>query len=256
MGGLHFVTAGATDVGREREVNEDAFALLAEEKLWVLADGMGGHASGQIASRMAVDVVVDFMSRWRHESDFEWPFDLVEGHSREESALANAIRVANVRLFNRAQTDEACDGMGTTVVAVTYGESGLVVAHVGDSRCYRLRDAELVQLTEDHSLVNHLKRFFHLSEEEAQQRAGSNVIVRAVGLEDDVEAELTIDQPQPGDRYLSCSDGLSDLVDVSAVTSILTERPEPQEAADALVLAANEAGGTDNITVVVLDAHA
>ncbi len=257
MGRLRFIAAGATDVGRQREVNEDAFQLVPQEGLWVLADGMGGHASGQVASAMAVEAVADFVCRWRKEPDFEWPFEIMESRSDAENVLANAVRVANLRIYNRSQVDDACDGMGTTLVVMAYEPAvGLVVAHVGDSRCYRLRGDQLVQLTDDHSLVNHLMRFFHLTEEEARARAGSNVIVRAVGLEDDVDADLTVDHPQPGDIYLSCSDGLSDLVDDWIIQSILQGNADsPQDACDALVRAANQAGGTDNITVVLLKAR-
>ncbi len=253
---LRFIAAGATDVGRARQVNEDAFQLLPEEDLWILADGMGGHASGQVASKMAVEKIADFMTRWRREPEFEWPFEIMDSRSFDENSLANAVRVANVRIYNAAMADEECEGMGTTVVVMAYGEAGLVIAHIGDSRCYRLRDGKLEQLTEDHSLVNHLKRFFHLSDEEAKARAGSNVIVRAVGLEDDVDADLNVDEPRPGDVYMTCSDGLSDLVDDWIVQQIIAGNDNPQEAADALVRAANQAGGTDNITVIILKALA
>ena len=252
---IRFVAAGATDVGRQRKVNEDAYQLIDDENLWILADGMGGHASGQVASTMAVAAIADFMTRWRKQSDFEWPFEIMESRSFDENSLVNAVRVSNVRLYNRSQTDSECEGMGTTIVVMTHSiEHGLIIAHVGDSRCYRLRGQEFKQLTEDHSLVNHLMRFFHLSKEQAQARAGSNVIVRAVGLEDDVEPDLNVDQPRPGDVYLSCSDGLSDLVEDWIIQQILLGNENLQEAADALVRAANQAGGTDNITVVLLKA--
>jgi serine/threonine protein phosphatase PrpC len=250
--GLKFTAAGVTDVGRARKVNEDAFALCPDHNLWILADGMGGHASGQVASQLAVEKIADFMTRWRHEPGFEWPFEIMDSRSNDENAMANAVRVANVRIYNASLADEACEGMGTTIVAMIHGDAGMVIAHVGDSRCYRLRDGELRQLTEDHSLVNHLMRFFHLTEAEAKERAGSNVIVRAVGLEDDVDADLNIDHPERGDIYMSCSDGLSDLVDEWIVQSILAGNDDPRDAAEALVRAANQAGGTDNITVVIV----
>ena len=251
---MKFIAAGTTDVGRKRQANEDAFKLVPSENLWIVADGMGGHASGQVASQIAVDSFADFMTRWRHEPDFKWPFEIMESRSRAENSMANAVRVANVRIYNRSQVDESCEGMGTTLVCMTYEPgTGLVIAHVGDSRCYRLRNERLFQITEDHSLVNHLKRFFHLSDEEARARAGSNVIVRAVGLEDDVDADLNVVQPESGDLYMACSDGLSDLVDDWIIQQILIGNADhPQEAADALVRAANQAGGTDNITVVVV----
>lgn len=254
--GLRFVVGGHTDKGRVREANEDAFCLIPEETAWVLADGMGGHVAGAIASQMAVDVVKDFLVRWRHEPDFEWPFEIMPGRSDIENALLNAVRVANVRLYNRSEVDPECSGMGTTLVAMQYRpEQGLVIAHVGDSRAYRLRGETLTQLTDDHSLVNHLMRFFHLSEAQAKARAGSNVIVRAVGLEDDVEADLNIDHPQFDDIYMMCSDGLTDLVDDWAIQNIMLNNADnPQQAAEALVRQANAAGGTDNITVIVLKA--
>ncbi len=252
--GLRFITAGATDVGQVREVNEDAYALVDAESAWILADGMGGHVGGKVASNLAVDAIKDFLVRWRHTPGFEWPFEIMPGRSDAENSLANAVRVANVRVYNQSEWNPAYQGMGTTVVVMHYDEAqGMVIAHVGDSRCYRLRGETLTQLTVDHSLVNHLMRFFHLSYAEARKRAGSNVIVRAVGLEDDVEADLTIDQPEMGDLYLSCSDGLSDLVDDWAIQNILLNNLDaPQAAANALVRAANAAGGTDNITVIVM----
>ncbi|MCA9546976.1 MAG: Stp1/IreP family PP2C-type Ser/Thr phosphatase [Myxococcales bacterium] len=253
---MRFISGGATDVGQVREVNEDAFALVDQECAWILADGMGGHVGGKIASNLAVDAIRDFIARWRHAPDFEWPFEIMPGRSFVENSLANAVRVANVRVYNQSEWKPECQGMGTTVVVMAYTpEQGMVVAHVGDSRCYRLRGEALTQLTVDHSLVNHLMRFFHLSEVEARKRAGSNVIVRAVGLEDDVEADLTQDMPQAGDLYMSCSDGLSDLVDDWTIQNIMLNNAErPQAAAEALVRAANAAGGTDNITVIVLKA--
>lgn len=252
--GVRFEVAGATDVGRQRDVNEDAYRLVPEESLWVLADGMGGHASGQVASAMAVEAICDFMVRWRHQPGFQWPFEIMESRGFDENSLVNAVRVANVRIYNRAQIDSECENMGTTAVVATHNpDLGLVVAHVGDSRCYRLRRDELVQITDDHSLVNHLMRHFHLSEAEAKSRAGSNVIVRAVGLEDDVEPDLNVDQPEVGDVYLLCSDGLSDLVEDWIIQQILIGHADDlNEAAEALVRAANSAGGTDNITVILL----
>jgi protein phosphatase len=254
--GLRFIVGGHTDTGRVRQANEDAFCLVPEENAWILADGMGGHVAGAIASQMAVEKVKDFLTRWRHEPDFAWPFEIMPGRSAHENALLNAVRVANVRLYNRSEVDEGCHGMGTTLVVMLHDqEQGMIIAHVGDSRCYRLRGETLTLLTDDHSLVNHLIRFFHLSEAQAKARAGSNVIVRAVGLEDDVEADLNIDVPQFDDVYMACSDGLTDLVDDWAIQNILLNNADkPQAAAEALVRQANAAGGTDNTTVIVLKA--
>lgn len=251
---MRFTAAGVTDVGQVRQANEDGYSIVPRENLWILADGMGGHASGQVASAIAVEAIEDFMTRWRHEPDFQWPFEVMESRSPHENALVNAVRVCNVRVYNRAQVDPSCEGMGTTIVVMHHHpDVGMIMAHLGDSRVYRLRDGQLVQITEDHSLVNHLRKTYHLSLEEARSRAGKNVIVRAVGLEDDVDPELTLDQPMKGDLYMMCSDGLTDLVDDWIVQQILAGlADEPQEASEALVRAANHAGGTDNITVIVV----
>ena len=253
---LVFSAAAATDVGRKRKANEDAYRLLPHENTWILADGMGGHVAGQVASNMAVEKIADFMERWRHEPDFVWPFEPDPRLSDEANCIQMAVRVANVRIFNRGQSDDACQNMGTTVVALTWSEqAGLIIAHVGDSRCYRLRQGKLQQLTEDHSLVNHLKRVFNLTDEQARARASSNVIVRAVGLEDDVDVDITLVKPEPGDVYLSCSDGLSDLLKDEQIQSVMNiNLPNLDQTAQALVNAANQAGGTDNITAVLVAA--
>ncbi len=259
---MQFRCASATDVGRRRRANEDSHRLLPNEHTWILADGMGGHVAGQVASQLAVEKIADFFERWRHEENFVWPYNPAPGENYESACLRNAVRIANVRIYNRGQSDESCENMGTTVVVLTWSETaGLVIAHVGDSRCYRLRNMDFRQLTNDHSLLNHLMQVFHLSEAEAKARASSNVIVRAVGLEDDVEVELTYDRPMPGDLYLSCSDGLSDMISDAEISEILksfrdsTGRIDLEQAAQALVDAANAAGGNDNITVVLVQAE-
>lgn len=254
---LFFSAAAATDVGRKRKANEDAYRLLPHENTWILADGMGGHVAGQVASNLAVEKIADFMERWRHEENFVWPFDPDPRLSDEANYIQMAVRVANIRIYNRGQSDEACQNMGTTVVALTWSENaGLVIAHVGDSRCYRLRQGSLQQLTEDHSLVNHLKRVYFLTDEQARARASSNVIVRAVGLEDDVDVDITLVQPEAGDVYLSCSDGLSDLIKDEQIQAVMNENlPDLNKTAQALVDAANQAGGNDNITVVLVAAQ-
>lgn len=251
---LSISAAGVTDTGRVRSANEDAFAARTADGLWVVADGMGGHASGQVASRMAVEAIEDFWCRWRSEPDFAWPFDPERGRDDLANLLDNAVRIANVRVYNRSLCDPDCTGMGTTLVLIATDDQGVaMIAHVGDSRAYRLRAGRLRQLTEDHSLVNHLRRVMKLDEATAKARAGRNVIVRAVGLEDDVRPDLARDTPRAEDVYLLCSDGLSDLVDDAHIRRILlTEGDQPEQAATALVAAANEAGGTDNITALVI----
>ena len=147
----HFTAAGCTDVGRAREVNEDTFGVYTEQGFWLVADGMGGHASGQVASHMAKDRIEDFLFRWRNEPDFVWPFEIMESRSRAENSLVNAIRVANVRIYNRAQIDPECAKMGTTIVLMTYDPSvGFVVANVGDSRALLVGSLGATRLSIDH----------------------------------------------------------------------------------------------------------
>ena len=251
---LRFRSAGATHPGLVREVNEDTFRIEGDHGLWVVADGMGGHASGQIASRIAVDRLIDFMVRWRQEEDFVWPFDIDPTKSHGENSIVSAIRVANVRVYNHALVNPSCTGMGTTLVLMHYEEQlGLVIAHVGDSRCYRLRNGSFERLTIDHSLAQQLASTAQMSELQAQSYVGSNVILRAIGVDDDVEVDRCISEPVDGDVYLLCSDGLTDMVNDEDVQALLeTHQENPSIAVSTLISAANRAGGQDNVTAIVI----
>ena len=251
---LRFRSAGATHPGLAREVNEDHFRIEGDHGLWIVADGMGGHASGQVASQIATEQLVDFMVRWRKEDDFVWPFDIDPNHPYGESCVLTAVRVANVRVYNHALVNPTCAGMGTTVVLMHYDEQqGLVIAHVGDSRCYRLRNDSLDRLTVDHSLAQQLASTAQMSEVQAQSYVGSNVILRAVGVDDEVEADRCVSDPQNDDIYLLCSDGLTDMVSDDDIRSyLITHRENPSASVSALIAAANRAGGHDNVTAIVI----
>jgi len=224
----------ATDVGRVRERNEDSY--LAREPLFAVADGMGGHRGGNVASELAIETL----------SSFRMP---AQGAA---AALVEDIKRANLRVMERGASDRDLRGMGTTVTALVTQDARAYIAHVGDSRAYLLRDG-LQQLTEDHTLVQRMVREGRLTPEEAGHHPQRSVLTRAVGVEDGLDVdELTLDV-HSGDRILLCTDGLTSMVDNDAIERILKDEPDPQAAAEQLVSLANEAGGEDNITVVLVD---
>lgn len=229
--------AGATDVGRVRSNNEDHY--LARSGLWVVADGMGGHRGGEIASELACEAMTN---------DFTQP--TVVG-------LLDAIDAANTAVHNAGSNDPDLSGMGTTVVALALvdedNEEVLAVANVGDSRAYRLTGGELEQLTEDHSLVADMVREGSLSPEEAATHPQRNILTRVLGVYDEIPVDIVTITPHHGDRYLLCSDGLFNEVPEDRIAAILRGVPEPDDAVEELVQLAVGNGGRDNVTVVVVD---
>src|SRR6201996_3785616 len=223
-----------TDTGRQRRANEDS--LLARAPLFVVADGMGGAQAGEVASRLAVE-------------SFE---PGVQDASQPEAALAALAPPANARIYELSHSNAEQAGMGTTLTAVYVGEREIAIAHVGDSRAYRLREGELLRLTEDHSLVDELLRQGRLTPEEAVEHPQRSVITRALGPEGTVEVDTRSYTARDGDVYLLCSDGLTTMLAEQQLASILTAHATLREAGEALIAAANEAGGRDNITVVLL----
>jgi len=227
------VEAGvATDIGRVRERNEDSY--LVEPPLFAVADGMGGHRGGAVASELALEKVEEL-------------------HRAGKSSLTELVRAANRAVFERSMSDRAVAGMGTTLTAATVDRDGIHLAHVGDSRAYLLRAGAFRQVTEDHTLVNRMVQTGEISPDEAEVHPHRNVLTRVVGTEPDVDVDLEDIPVLDGDRLLICSDGLTNMVTEAQIQAILEATPNPQEASDRLVKAANRAGGIDNITVVVLD---
>lgn len=247
---------GATDVGQRRTNNEDTFRVVPEAGLFVVADGMGGHVSGQVASRLAADVVVEFVTRTCRVPGFRWPYTVPAGTPFDAAALQNALQYANERVYIEAIKDARHEGMGTTLCAVLAGPNGFTIAHVGDSRVYCLREGRLRQITRDHSLLNHYLDIGMLDPADAEAFEHKNVIVRAIGLKDYVEPEVEHVPVRDGDLYLLCTDGLTDLVDDWVLKNALEGEDEDRldVLAERLVRLANHAGGTDNITVVLLRA--
>ena len=235
MTGLRLVWAAASHPGRVRANNQDA--AVAEEALFVVADGMGGHAAGEVASRVAIESMRESIGG---------------------GTLVDAVRLANRAVFEHAAEDPALRGMGTTLAAIALvddsdGTTRMHVVNVGDSRVYLLRDGTLEQITDDHSLVAELEREGRLTAEEARVHPQRNIVTRVLGNTPDVDVDEFPIDPFRGDRFLLCSDGLFNEVPDDEIAAVLRQERDPQRAVDELVERANDAGGRDNITVVVVD---
>lgn len=241
--------AAKTDVGMKRSHNEDYFSLIEDEKVFIVADGMGGHASGEVASKMASDVMNEF---YQHSKDMDatWPFRYDPGLSYPENRMVAAIRLANQRIFEAAMKNPNLRGMGTTIVSCMFVGDHAYVAHVGDSRCYRFRASVLERLTRDHSLIEELAGDDPVAH--AALGGYSNVITRAIGTAADTEPELRREKLQVGDLYLLCSDGLSGVVKDAEIARILAREGSLEDRCRELVQAANEGGGPDNISTVLV----
>ena len=251
---MRIKAVGLTDVGLQRDHNEDMFSCLPEYNLYVVADGMGGHQSGEIASQMAADGMRAFFEA-TEKDDATWPFPIDPNLSLAENRLSAAIKMANKQIFERSCADQSMQGMGTTVVGVLFapGQGIAHVAHVGDSRAYRVRDGEILQLTRDHSLVNDYLMMMPDMPKEAMDVLPKNVITRALGMQDSVVVDLTTESIQSGDRFLLCSDGLCGQVEDQRVLELIEDGADDLEAVAAqLVKESNDAGGDDNVTVVVI----
>jgi protein phosphatase len=252
---MHIEVAGHTHVGMKRNHNEDSFLVLTEESLLCVADGMGGHSSGEVASKMAVEELAEFFRLTSRDQEATWPYKMDKSRNYDENRLATAIKLANVRIYEKAVTENKYKGMGTTIVTVHFASSSVYVAHVGDSRVYAFRDGELRQMTEDHSLLNDYLKAKKLTPEEIEAFPHKNVIVRALGMKDTVQVDVGRMEPREGDIYLLCSDGLSGMVPDERIAEILSTVPNLDEACQKLIDHANSAGGNDNVTCVLARYH-
>jgi protein phosphatase len=229
---MRIVVGATTDIGQVREGNEDSF--LVDDPLYAVADGMGGHRGGEVASNLALQTVQRL-------------FDANEG------TLTEQVEEANRAVFARSQEDRAVAGMGTTLTAVLVNDAEVRLAHVGDSRAYLFRDGQLQPLTEDHTLVRRMVIEGEITEAEAEHHPHRSILTRALGVDGDVQVDEGVITMQDGDRLLLCTDGLTGMVSDEQILSVLAEVKDPQEAVDRLVRAANHAGGIDNITAVIID---
>lgn len=242
--------AAITDTGKARDNNEDSIATNPELGLVVLADGMGGHRAGEVASGLAVEIisrhVEDKLSKGKSEPSSE-------EYSFEAELIKQAVELANATVFETAQARVECAGMGSTVVAVMFHENKISIAHVGDSRLYRLRDKKLKQVTEDHSVVQELLSRGLISDEEAQTAFNKNLVTRALGIEAEVEVDIAEDETAQGDIYLVCSDGLSDVLpDEEIEEHLLNGGTSLDVVAMNMVNDANSKGGPDNISIILV----
>jgi len=252
LDGMRVRFAGDSNVGMKRAHNEDSFYLPESERLAIVADGMGGHASGEVASRMAVDTIAGFFKATQEEQQLTWPFKMDKGHRYDVNRMVTAIKLANLKIHEQAQKDPRCHGMGTTVVSALFLDDALVVGHVGDSRLYRKRDNMFEQITEDHSLLNDYIKMKHLSPDEIAAFPHKNVIVRALGMKDTVQVDVHVDAPRMGDVYLICSDGLSGMIKDEEMAEIAMSDRDLDVVCERLITTANKNGGLDNITVVAV----
>ena len=224
-----------THIGKVRRTNQDALIESPENRLWGVADGMGGHNGGETASSGARDGVIE----------------LLNGKEPEQGSLRTAIGAVNRRLFLQQKEDESLSGMGTTLTALWLSDTCVYIGHVGDSRAYRIREGVMEQITDDHSVVAELMRSGMLTREQAATHPMRNVITRAVGTEDGIEIDLLCEERRAGDVWMVCSDGLYGMVDDGKIADILKAN-KPEKAADKLIDAALEGGGRDNISLVIL----
>ena len=235
----------ATDTGRARSNNEDSVAMDDASALVVLADGMGGYNAGEVASGMATSFIKTELGRWLSEASQN------ASDTDVRRAMDICVDNANRAIFNAANSNPQYAGMGTTLVVGVFRDSRLLMGHVGDSRAYRLRGARLTQITHDHSLLQEQIDSGLITPEQAAFSANKNLVTRAVGVEDTVLLETHLHDVLPGDTYLLCSDGLSDMLDDESILQLLMGSAALPEVAAALVDAANDAGGKDNISVVL-----
>lgn len=244
-----------TDTGLVRDHNEDDFIALADRGVYLVADGMGGHNAGSVASRLCVEAIDDYFASEPDHDDAVERFE--EDGPVADTHLAEAMLAANDSIFRTSLSDAAFTGMGTTVVGVRILDNDLTICHAGDSRAYLYRNGDLRRLTLDHSLGNFLRALGRDAEARLAEATMSNVIMRALGLEGHVDIETSVTQVHAGDRILLCSDGLSDLVPEDSLCRVLSDIGMKRwEAAEKLVELALDQGGRDNITVMIVDAFA
>ena len=242
---------GMTHVGRQRQHNEDSFLVEDNARLFLVADGMGGHAAGEIASRIAVDSISEFIVHTK-EDDGTWPHAYDEHYKRSTNRLMAAVRMANTRVLEAMRKDARLRGMGTTVVACLADDDIMSFAHVGDSRAYLIRDKQLSRITNDHSWVFEQVQAGMLTEAEAEKHPLRNVITRALGGALQVTPDASEIEIRKGDVYLLCSDGLTGMVPEDEILRTVTENEDLEVACQRLIEKANERGGLDNVTAVLV----
>lgn len=250
---LKLKSGALTDIGQKRHHNEDCVFVNEAIGLFAVADGMGGHAAGEVASGAAIAALGEFVAQAHDDENITWPMAIREEFSREENILHTAVALANQQVCSLAGENSAFGGMGTTIAAVYVYDDAAHVCHVGDSRVYLLRDGKLTCLTQDHSWVNEQVQRHIISEEEARHHRWRNVITRALGNRQDVEIDLKSLPLEPGDKLLICSDGLTTMLSDDVIAEALSAKSEPEEICQELIRLANGAGGLDNVSAVIIE---
>ena len=242
-----------SDVGRKRKGNEDSLFVNPEQHLFVVADGMGGHAAGEIASKVAVESINEFVCLTGGDEEITWPFGLDENISYDGNRLKTAIRYANRKVLEATKEKSEYEGMATTVAAVLMDGDTANLGHVGDSRVYLVRDGEITQLTSDHSWVNEQIQSGVISPDQARTHPLRNVVTRALGGKPDLQVDMQQHKAKAGDILLLCSDGLTTMITDEDIARVVREAcGDVEKAAQALVASANAKGGEDNITVLLI----
>src|SRR4051812_17279482 len=252
-GSPSLTACGFSHPGRQREENEDAFASFVDERLFAIADGMGGHNAGEVASVMAIDALETFFRSYHADPRQVWPHAVDRTLSLGANLLRVGIKVANDKIRAAAAAERAHARMGTTVVAMAVGDTQLAVAHAGDSRAYRVRGADIERLTRDHSLLEEMRAARpEMTDAEMAAFAHRNVVTRALGSKEEVEPGMYVGTLQEGDVYLLCSDGLWGSVPDQRIGAIIRSTTEIEAACQLLIDAANDAGGPDNISALLV----
>jgi PPM family protein phosphatase len=247
--------SAVSDVGRVRKTNEDAFVADLEVSLFCVADGMGGHDAGEVASALAIEAITAFIRRSSADTDFSWPYGIDRSLSYDANRLRTAVHLANRRIFRTAESNDDYNGMGTTIVGALVNGSTMAVAHVGDSRLYLVRKGRIRQITEDDSwaatILAHDPR---LSATDIANHPMRNVLTNVLGARDQVEVHVAEHDLEPGDVVLLCSDGLHGVLDETTLAQIATNQRDIKVAARQMVDAALDGGSRDNVTALVLRA--
>jgi PPM family protein phosphatase len=249
---VQIVSSGLSDVGRVRTNNEDSFRIVEPLKLFILSDGMGGEAHGEVASAMAVDIINKYCESETEDSGATLLDETPTNLNARTRRLKNAVNQANFQIFQSAQKNPEQRGMGATITALWLKDTVLSIAHVGDSRAYLLRSGNLQQLTNDHSLVAEQVRRGLITPQQAEESEMQSVLLRALGAHPDVEIDTDEVEIMPRDVLLLCSDGLTRMVTEPEIAGALQAETVPSSAAERLIALANENGGIDNVTVIVV----
>jgi len=243
---------GKTDVGSVRDHNEDAIGYDENIGLAILADGMGGHRGGEMASAITVSTILETVSE-KMKSTKSGDTDEATGYSLESLAVHDAVMLANKNVHDSSEANAQYRGMGTTVVVTLFYDDRFTVAHVGDSRLYRLRDMELEQVTRDHSLMQELIDRGFYTPEQARNSLNKNLVTRAIGIDENVQVDIQEDIAMTGDIYLLCSDGVTDMIEDSLIKAAMLENKNNlEQAATEIIRLANEHGGKDNISALLI----